>query len=320
MWLAFEGYRRGHDIAFVDYLDLSMDPSGEVWGKARVPSPGYSTRGQYAAALRSPEVPRRERCLSDDAIVFLRNNPADRMSSWVEKVGNPAIPFGRLLQRQGVAVINDPAGLAEAGHPGYLLTRIADLMPPTLLSRDPVRIERFLRDLDGPAVLKPLAGYGGFGVFYLQRNQVRNVRAMIETLASGGYVVAQGWIPGAHEGDKRVLMWRGRPLELAPGRWSAYLRRGNAGEHRHNIHAGGRPYPCELGPQEIKVIERVGGHLAKDGLALVGLDLIAETVLEINIFCPGGLHNLHALYGFDVAAHIWGDLEAGLISGGSNGF
>lgn len=310
-WLAHEGHRRGHDVAFLDYLDFTQEPDGSVWGRTRRPAVAASAaRARYVAALRSDDVISERRRLSDDDIVFLRNNPADRFSSWVERVGNPALAFGRLLAAQGVRVINSPDGLERARHPSYLTKHIPDLLPPSLISRDVAALERFLGALDGPAVLKPLGGYGGHGVFLVERGQQTNVRAMIEMIVSDGYAVAQPWIPAGDHGDKRVLLWRGRPLELGEGRWSAYLRLRAQGDHRNNIHAGASRRPCTLDEYELAVCRRVGDFLLDDGLDLVGLDLIGDRVLEINVFAPGGIHNMNALYGGNIAARIWDDLEA----------
>lgn len=310
LWLAHEGARRGHDVAFVDYLDLSVDAGGAVWGRARRPDvPTAASRKRYAASLRAGAVRIDDRRMSDDDVVFLRNNPVDRFSSWIEKVGNPAVAFGRLLEGAGVRVINRPDGLERARHPAWLVERVPDLLPRGVITRDVDRILAFLRDLDAPAALKPLAGYGGHGVFHVRRGQVRNVRATIELLAHEGYVVAQEWLPEAARGDKRVLLWRGAPIPLGGDRWSAYRRKAAAGDHRNNVHAGGRRRACGLDERELAICRRVGAHLAGDGLDLVGLDLVGDRVLEVNVFCPGGIHNMHALYGGNVAARIWDDLE-----------
>ncbi len=312
LWLAHEGRRRGHDVAFVDYLDFSFDADGRVWGLAQRPElPARASRERLADALRLGQLARAPRCLSDEDVVFLRNNPLDRFSSWGEKVGNPGIGFGRVLKRQGVRVLNDPEGLDRARQPMYLLERVPELMPRSFLSRDTEAIVAFLRELDAPAVLKPMAGYGGFGVFHVARGQVRNVRSAVEMLAQQGYVVAQQWVDGAEEGDKRVLLWRGAPLDFEGGLRSVYLRRSAHGDHRHNLHAGGHRRRCGLDDAELALCHRVGALLAEDGLDLVGLDLVGGRLLEANVFSPGGIHNMHALYGINVAARIWESLETG---------
>lgn len=310
IWLAQEARRRGHDVGFLDYLDFSLEADGRVWGLVhRIDLPRRASRDRLAAALKLGRTRRERRCMSEDDVVFLRNNPADRFSSWVEKVGNPGVFFGRLLRRHGVRVINDPDGLDRARQPLYLLDRVPELLPRTLVSRDPERIQAFLTELDAPAVLKPMAGYGGHGVFRVGRGQVRNVRSMLSTLSQEGFVMAQEWLPGAGEGDKRVLLWRGRPLLLRDGQPSVYLRRSSGGDHRHNIHAGGRRRRCTLTAGELDACLRVGRYLETDGLDFVGLDLVGGRVLEINIFSPGGIHNMHALYGVNLASRIWERLE-----------
>lgn len=309
MWLAHEAFRRGWDVAFVDYLELTCGPGALVRGRTRVPDvPREASRERYAAALRGGQVRAEVRDLGAEDVVFLRNNPADRFSSWAERVGNPAVAFGRLLRAHGVRVVNDPDGLERARHPAYLLERVPHLLPPTVMSRDADELEAFLRGLDGPAVLKPVGGYGGHGVFYVARRDRANVRAMIEVLAQSGYVAAQQYVPEAAHGDKRVLLWQGEPLALGGDRWSAYLRRAARGERRNNIHAGGHRRGCGLSERERAICAEIGAHLRADGLALVGLDLVGERILEVNVFAPGGMHNMHALYGANVAARVIDEL------------
>ena len=46
-----------------------------------------------------------------------------------------------------------------------------------------------------------------------------------------------------------------------------------------------------------------------DGLYFVGVDLVGDKILEINVFAPGGIHNINELYSIDVAEAVVRDLE-----------
>ena len=41
----------------------------------------------------------------------------------------------------------------------------------------------------------------------------------------------------------------------------------------------------------------------------MGVDLVGDKILEINVFAPGGIHNINELYGIDVGTEIIADLE-----------
>ena len=50
-------------------------------------------------------------------------------------------------------------------------------------------------------------------------------------------------------------------------------------------------------------------RLVADGLYFVGVDLVGDKILEINVFAPGGIHNINELYDVDVGTAIIRDLE-----------
>ena len=60
-------------------------------------------------------------------------------------------------------VVNDPASVRNAPEKLFVMD-FADLMPPTLISRDKDEINAF-RDEHGAVVMKPLHGHGGAAVF-----------------------------------------------------------------------------------------------------------------------------------------------------------
>ena len=52
-------------------------------------------------------------------------------------------------------------------------------------------MERLETRLDGPAIIKPLAGFGGQNVFYVARGQTANLQQMISTVRRDGYVIGE---------------------------------------------------------------------------------------------------------------------------------
>ncbi|HSX74161.1 MAG TPA: glutathione synthase, partial [Shinella sp.] len=52
----------------------------------------------------------------------------------------------------------------------------------------------------------------------------------------------------------------------------------------------------EVTPAMLAVVEAVRPKLVEDGMFLVGLDIVGDKILEINVFTPGGLGNLAQLY------------------------
>ncbi|HEY0714619.1 MAG TPA: glutathione synthase, partial [Polyangia bacterium] len=221
---------------------------------------------------------------------------------------NPAIEFGRRLKQNGVMVFNDPDGLVRAGTKMYLAGFPVEIRPRTVITRSVERVRAFLRELDGPAIIKPLAGYGGQNVFYVARGERANLGQIIATVKSQGYVIVQEFLPAVSKGDKRVLLLGGAPM-LVSGHWAAYKRMRPKDDIRNNMHVGGSRRPSGLGDAERRICDLIRPRLVADGLYFVGVDLVGDRILEINVFAPGGIHNINELYGIDVGEAVVKDLE-----------
>src|SRR3954447_13176731 len=242
--LAFAAYRRGHDVAFASADAFCQGGGADIVAEGGRPKPGLlADPVPSAKALAAAEAPREDARLVDFDVIFLRNNPnaggeeGDRF--------NPALDFGRRLKQLGVLVLNDPDGLSRAGFKMYLAGFPVELRPKTLVTRSMERARAFLRELDGPAIIKPLAGFGGKNVFYVARGQSANLAQMISTVRRGGYVIVQEYLPAAAKGDKRVLLLGGAPLRVGDT-VAAYKRMRPKDDIRNSMHVGGTRRPAEF--------------------------------------------------------------------------
>src|SRR6185503_17922599 len=200
--LAFAAYRRGHDVAFAPVDAFSQGEGADIVAEVVRPKPGrLRDAGAYAKALTAADAPREAARMVDFDLIFLRNNP--NAGAGAGDRFNPALDFGRRLKQLGVLVLNDPDGLSRAGSKMYLAGFPVELRPKTLVTRSVERVRAFLRELDGPAIIKPLSGFGGQNVFYLGRGQTANVAQMVSTVRSEGYVMVQEYLPAVTKGDKR---------------------------------------------------------------------------------------------------------------------
>jgi glutathione synthase len=304
--LGFAAHRRGHDVAFVSIDHLSHD-GAHVWG-ALVRSAAVRPRStaEYVKGLDDARAPSEPERLDDFDVVFLRNNP--NVGGPEADGFNPAIEFGRRLKQSGVVVFNDPDGLVRAGSKMYLAGFPVEIRPRTVITRSVERVRAFLRELDGPAIIKPLAGFGGQNVFYVGRGERANLGQIIATVKSQGYVIVQEYLPAVSKGDKRVLLLGGAPMAVG-GHWAAYKRMRPKDDIRNNMHVGGARKPSGLSEAERRICDLIRPRLVADGLYFVGVDLVGDRILEINVFAPGGIHNINELYGIDVAESVAKDLE-----------
>jgi glutathione synthase len=100
----------------------------------------------------------------------------------------------------------------------------------------------------------------------------------------------------------------GQPLCVG-GRYAAIRRIAADGEVRNNVHAGGRVEPVEVTEEMLGLVEAVRPKLVKDGMFLVGLDMVGNKLMEVNVFTPGGLHAISEVYGVDFARAVIEALE-----------
>lgn len=305
--IAFEAHRRGHEVRFVSVDAFSHSDDNRVLAMAARPAgKKLDTARAYCKALTAEDCPVEEICLNELDVVFLRNNPNVGSTDPADRF-NPALDFGRRLKRHHVLVVNDPDGLMRAGSKMYLSGFPEEIRPKTLISRNPGEVKAFLKSLDGPAIIKPLAGFGGQNVFYVAKGEP-NLNQMISAVRKQGFVIAQEYLPAVSEGDKRVLLLAGEPIRVGE-RVAAYRRMAPKDDIRNNMHVGGSRQPAEFSDVERRICDLLRPRLVGDGLYLVGVDVVGDKILEINVFAPGGIHNINELYGVNVGERVIEDLE-----------
>jgi glutathione synthase len=199
-------------------------------------------------------------------------------------------------------VVNDPASVRNAPEKLFV-TEFADLMPPTLITRDRAAIDAF-RAEHQDIVMKPLFGHGGAAVFRITHDDL-NYGSLYDFFAATFREpwVIQRFLPNVDKGDKRILLVNG---EFA----GAVNRVPQAGDLRSNMVRGGAAREADLTEREREICARLGPSLREKGLILVGIDVIDGCLTEINVTAPTGIRAVAKLGGPDVAAILWDTVEA----------
>ncbi len=227
-------------------------------------------------------------------VVVMRNDPADDLVErpWAVTSG---ILFGQLAAARGTLVVNDPASLANAVNKTYFQHFPDVVRPRTLISRDAEDIAAFIDAMGGGAVLKPLQGSGGSSVFFVSSDESPNLNQMIEAVGRDGYIVAQEVLPEADEGDVRLFVMNGEPL-VAGGHHAAFRRVNRTADKRSNMRVGGTAEPVKVTDEMLGLAAAVRPKLLADGMFLVGLDIVGDKLMEVNVFSPGGLGSCESIY------------------------
>lgn len=285
--LACEALNQGDEVAYFGVGDLAYDPDEFVRARARVFSSNKKmTHESFFKALQNDKTKPQRMTVDDLDILMLRNVPSDDYLSrpWATTI---ASEFGRLAMRHGVIVVNDPNGLSKASSKMYFQLFPEAVRPRTLITRDRNELKAYAREM-GTIVLKPLQGSGGSSVFLLRPEDIPNLNQMIDAVSRDGFVIAQEYLKAAEEGDTRLFLMNGRPLQVK-GKYAAFRRVREGGDMRSNIHAGGRLAEAKIDEKALHIAEIVRPKLVQDGMFLVGLDIVGEKLMEINVFSPGGL-------------------------------
>lgn len=286
--MAVAAINRGHEVWVIGVGDFAYDPDDKISARARsAPKKRYGTSVPYLADLQGKKA-RIERITVDDLdVLMLRNDPSTDTGTraWAQTAG---INFGRIAMRHGVIVLNDPNGLAKAMNKMYFQLFPEEVRPRTIITRDRNEIKQFAKEQGGNIVLKPLQGSGGESVFLVREGEMANLNQMIDAVSRHGYVIAQEYLTAAAEGDTRLFLMNGQPLRYR-GKFAAFRRVRTGDDLRSNIHAGGKLRQAEITAIHLKLAEMVRPKLVLDGMFLVGLDIVGDKLMEINVFTPGGL-------------------------------
>ncbi|MBB1608200.1 MULTISPECIES: glutathione synthase [unclassified Pseudomonas] len=208
-------------------------------------------------------------------------------------------------ERAGTLVVNRPQSLRDCNEK-FFATLFPQCTPPTLVTRRADILREFAaehRDI----ILKPLEGMGGTMIFR-HREGDPNLSVILETLTLHGHqqIMAQRYIPEIKDGDKRILMIDGEPVEYCLARIPAQ------GETRGNLAAGGRGVAQPLTERDRWIAQQVGPQLRERGLLFVGLDVIGDYLTEINVTSPTCIREIDKAYDTRIGERLMDAIEGKL--------
>jgi len=205
-------------------------------------------------------------------------------------------------EREGVLVINKPASLRDCNEKVFA-TEFPECCTPFLVTSEPSLLRSFIDD-HKDTVIKPLDGMGGSSIFRI-RNSDPNLNVILETITESftTKVMIQTYIPEITNGDKRILLINGNPMNAAVARVPA------DGELRGNLAAGASAVARSLTEKDLWICEQVGPKLKELGLVLVGLDIIGDYLTEINVTSPTCFREYESLCDIDVAFSFIEEVE-----------
>jgi glutathione synthase len=291
-----EAASRGHAL-------WACEPADLVWRRgARV----VARRARAITLTGNDErwfdvVTERELALADTRGVLMRKDPPFDSEYFY------ATHLLQQAEREGARVFNKPAALRD--HPEKLaILEFPQWIAPTLVTRSEQAVRAFHAE-HGEIIIKPLDGMGGMGIFRVGTDGM-NLGAIVETIGGHGTttVMVQRFLPEIVHGDKRILLIDGEPVPFCLARIP------QGGEVRGNLAVGGKGVAQPLSERDREIASSLGAVLRTRGLLLVGLDVIGDSLTEINVTSPTCFQEIAQQTGFDVARMFIDALERKLAS------
>lgn len=230
-----------------------------------------------------------------DVLLLRKDPPVDREFIYATYIAERA-------EQEGVLVVNRPHSLRDCNEKVYA-TAFPQCCPPVLISRDVKKLRAFV-DEHQHVIFKPLDGMGGTSIFNVKAGDP-NLGVILEVLNDFGenQVMVQRYIPEIKQGDKRILIIDGKPVDYALARIPS------EGEHRGNLAAGGRGEAQPLSDRDRWIVSQIADDLVARGLIFVGIDVIGDYLTEINVTSPTCIQEINRAYDLDIAGDLMNVIE-----------
>ena len=287
--MLLEAQRRGYEIHYMEMNDLSLR-GGVAYARTRLLSVEQNAESWYQFGSEQ------QIKLADLNVVLMRKDPP---------FDTEFIYCTYILERaeeQGTLIVNKPQSLRDCNEKLFA-TLFPQCTPPTVVSRRADVLREFAAK-HGDVILKPLDGMGGTSIFR-HRAGDPNLSVILETLTALGtqQIMGQAYLPAIKDGDKRILMIDGEPVDYCLARIPA------AGETRGNLAAGGRGEARPLSDKDRWIASQVGPTLREKGLLFVGLDVIGENLTEINVTSPTCIREIDNAFGTNIGEMLMAAIE-----------
>ncbi len=256
---------------------------------------GLTATGHYFAFVNGRPTIKGEATLNlnDASFILIRQDPPFDMAY---------ITATYLLETldKSVKVINHPKGLRDVTEKLSIL-KFKDYIPESYVTRDKIFIKTLLQEKTD-LILKPLYACGGRDILYLSNNDV-NIDVLLDMMCSKYKepFMVQEFLKAVHEGDKRIIMINGEAKAI-------FKRLPSDNSIRSNTVVGGHYDVCDFSQRDLEICNAVGSCLKEKGLYFCGLDVIGNTLTEINVTSPTGLKIVEELYQKNLAKTFWNGL------------
>ena len=188
-------------------------------------------------------------------------------------------------------LINPPSALVMKHGKAAWIEHSAD----TYMAAEPERLIATMQKNPGEWVLKPMAGSFGEGVIRLASSEHERLRQAM-TQQPGAYFVLQRFLPEIAHGETRTLIVGGQII-------GSYLRVPTNNFHA-NLAKKALTQRTELSAAQLSLVKTLNADMLDQHIGFAAIDLVGDTLMEVNIANPGGIGTLQQLYARDFGIDI----------------
>ena len=234
--------------------------------------------------------------LNNIDIVFMRKDPPFDMDYIY------ATYLLEQAENSGTLVVNKPSSLRDANEKLFALN-FPECIPETLVSSNIKKLSEFISKIK-TAVVKPLDGMGGTDIFKLTKGD-KNIEEVLLKITNQGsrFIMAQEFLPEIKNGDKRILLINGKPVDYALARIPA------AGSFKGNLAAGAKGVGQPLSERDRHLCSQIAPMLIEKELMFVGLDVIGDYITEINVTSPTCIRELDSQFDLNISSMLLDEIE-----------
>lgn len=287
--MMLEAQKRGWEIFTFDTPDMFYE-DGIVFANARKTLVRDSEQDWYECE-DIKALP-----LNNIDIVFMRKDPPFDMDYIY------ATYLLEQAENSGTLVVNKPSSLRDANEKLFALN-FPECIPETLVSSNIKKLSEFISKIK-TAVVKPLDGMGGTDIFKLTKGD-KNIEEVLLKITNQGsrFIMAQEFLPEIKNGDKRILLINGKPVDYALARIPA------AGSFKGNLAAGAKGVGQPLSERDRHLCSQIAPMLIEKELMFVGLDVIGDYITEINVTSPTCIRELDSQFDLNISSMLLDEIE-----------
>ena len=280
LMLALEAQERGYSIYWYKVSDLIFI-NGNVFANTKIVKFNDNKKKFYKV------IGSKYFCLSNAKYILMRQNPPFNMDYITGT-------FFLSCLNMKTKVINNPNAVRNVSEKFYS-AQFHKFMPDTVFTKDIKIITKFLKK-NKKIVLKPIHGYSGKNILFLQK---MNLKKVVKYLRQHSHVMVQKFLPSIKKGDKRIFIINGKVK-------GCITRVPSKNSNLSNLSQGGTAIKCQLTFKEKKIASIIAQKLKKDKIFFAGIDFVSGYLIgDINVTSPTGLPQLKDLTGNNLAKYFW---------------